>query len=1273
MLKSFRTWRAWRTWTWRALLIATWAVVITFAGLFLLEESGLLAQVLRTQAGRHLGVLGEGLEIGDVRLRWFEPGITLEEVCLRAPRQGRTGGEELLRMREVHISLRLDFSEMRRIHVKGGRVMVSDRLLDGIQRVSQHLPEQDLSAASRANLFKLAPPTLFITNFSVGLEMPDHRPVEIGTIDLVARPDAEGDFQLEGRLFPKLAGAVRGPAAVQVIGGMHGDRLEMTARAREIPLATENFALPGFLGRMFVEDFSGQLTVDARAVFEFREESVLTGSLRASVTDARLHPSALDTWLEDVSLDFEATLDPPPGVDLWHNTSWTATAKAQANCYGSPFTAWGEVGSEVPHDAWVQGWCRAESLQIHRSVLENLGITDYEVWDAFAPRGVMDTSVEFLARPADTPTGWARELAVHLRPRAGTGLTFHGFPDRQEELRGFPLPIEEFSGQTWITFDETRPRPWRAAAFDLIAKTGNGEVSGWAQFSAATEDEDAENTEFDLFLTADKVTVNDDLAVAMQGNPATRYIWADYAPSGGTLSAQWRLRAGPETAGLTGAGNVQVHGAQVRWSELPVPLENVDGELSFVWGAKPTLLAEEGRVWRSFGVEYHFQNDQTEHSGAKARLRGFAREEPIFAGTRLDSMPQAWVQGLSVEIDELFLRGRNFHILADTFPTLGEQVESLGAVGRVGVRYYGSRAHPELPFRSDIEAWPEEVEVTPSFFKKRVPEINGRLCLQTWQESEEEARTESVLSFLGTWPGGAELAARGTIPARGSALLNFYGAGIDPSDPALRGAFLAAMSGNNDGEPGIAIDLSGQRLFGPIDIAATSLFNPDSSAPPVNTYRVFLRDNQLENDRVTLEGMHGVFTQSEGIFSSDQLGGRLGGHEIAMRNVNMFPLSKASVFDRADPLLKRTGFWTDPFGFALQADLFIDDIPLSALVPGVSGTQEDSGVALAGYVDIPWAHVIVTWELGGDGKVALRGPVKAWGLELGGGFPIDITYAKLDIDEFVLEEGRVRGWGKVDNLSAQIAGRALNQASMIVGYVDKRLTIDNLSGQFEGGELKSLGSRDSVGPRKALGIDLAPPHRFDVALRLSKVHIDKLLRSVFRSSIADEGFLDAELQLSGTPGDVLGMAGRGTIYLEEGRLWSIPVIRDLFRQLGFDKTGVFDRLNARFSLRKGVIDISMLEIRSALLNLIGKGFQDLDGRLSYDLEVRYSLLEGSSIVHRLIYWLNNSLFRVGVRGDFSRPQITVRNSLLELLGGKFDKHPDRHLPLPSFSDVGKRF
>ena len=1262
---------AFLTWSRRLLLATTWLIVIVFVALFLGEESGLLGQYLRHRVTEGLG-LGASVEIGEVRLRWLKPGISLEEVTLRAPREGPVGGEELLRARAVHISLWPQLSDghpFRSIHIESPRILISDHLLDGFQRIRQAFPQRDLSPQAR-DLFELSPPTLYVTDFSVGLELPDRGKVHIGTIDLVAKPDRDGEFQLDGRLFPKLAGAVNGPAAVQVTGRMQSQRIELEARALDIPLATDDFQLPGFLGQVFVEDFHGDLTVDARAVLELRDESVVSGSVRASLSHARLRPAVLDTWLEDVTFDIEASFRPPPGVDLWHKSSWDATARATANCYGSPFTAWGEFGIEVPRDAWFRGFCRAESFEIHRATLENLGVRDNEIWEAFAPRGVIDSSLEFLARPDDTPTGWNRELAVHLRPRAGTGLTFHGFPDKNKELRGFPLAVEEFSGQAWITFDESRPRPWRAAAFDLVGSTSNGEVEGWAQFSAPFQDESADKTEFDLFLSAEKLVIDDVLAEAMQGNPATRHIWSDYSPSRGTLSAEWRLRAGPETEGLTGAGLVQVHEAEVRWAELPVPLENIEGQLSFVWGAKPTPLSGEREAWRSFGVEYEFRNDQSDHTGAKARLSGFAREEPIQTGSRLEDLPKTWVQGLSVEIDELFLRGRNFHILAETFPTLGEQVEKLGAVGQVGVRYYGARAHPDLPFRSDIEAWPEDVDVTPAFFQKRVPNIQGRLCLQTWQQGEQEAQTESVVSFLGEWPGGAELAARGTIPVRGNALIDFYGAGIRPDDSSLRGAFLTAMSEGEEGEPGMAIDLSGQKLFGPIDVAALSVFDPGSPDPPVNSYRVFLRDNVLENDRMTLEGMHGVFTKTDSVFASDLLEGELNGQKVELRNVYLYPIAHSARFEEADPLLKRSGFWTDPDGFCMQADVFIKTMPIASLRPKELPEMEDPP---GGFINIPGARIIVTWELVDGGKVALRGPVQAQDIDFGERLPVKIGNAWIDVDEFIFEEGRLRGWGEVLGLTADIAGHELSEARMIVGYVDKRLTVDNLSGVFEGGTLESLGAQGSHGSRKALGVDLAAPHRFDVAVQLKRVHVDKLLHGVFRSSIADEGFLDASLQLSGTPGDVLGMVGRGRINLDEGRLWSIPVIRDLFRTLGSDKAGIFDRLFARFTLRNGVIDISELKVQSTLLNLVGKGFQDLDGRLGYDLEVRYSILDGKSIFHRLLYWFNNSLFRVGVRGDFSRPEITLRNSIMELLGGRFDKHPDRHLPLPNFSDLGERF
>jgi hypothetical protein len=166
--------------------------------------------------------------------------------------------------------------------------------------------------------------------------------------------------------------------------------------------------------------------------------------------------------------------------------------------------------------------------------------------------------------------------------------------------------------------------------------------------------------------------------------------------------------------------------------------------------------------------------------------------------------------------------------------------------------------------------------------------------------------------------------------------------------------------------------------------------------------------------------------------------------------------------------------------------------------------------------------------------------------------------------------------------------------------------------------------------------------------------------------------MDATLQLSGTPGEILALTGRGTVSLDEGALWSVPVMRALFVQLGFERGGLFDRLRARFEVRDGTINVSRLEIQSSLLDLVGEGWQDLDGRLSYDMEVRYDLLDKLGIFGRMLYWLNNNLMRVAVRGDFDRPVITIRNSILEWITG-FDDEPKRRLPLPRFSPLGPSF
>jgi hypothetical protein len=143
------------------------------------------------------------------------------------------------------------------------------------------------------------------------------------------------------------------------------------------------------------------------------------------------------------------------------------------------------------------------------------------------------------------------------------------------------------------------------------------------------------------------------------------------------------------------------------------------------------------------------------------------------------------------------------------------------------------------------------------------------------------------------------------------------------------------------------------------------------------------------------------------------------------------------------------------------------------------------------------------------------------------------------------------------------------------------------------------------------------------------------------------------------------------IELQDSTLWSIPVMRDLFSQLGFDQTAVFDDMKTRFALQNGVIEMNAIEVRSPLLALVGDGTLDLDGRLHHDLRVQYSLVDKLGPLTRLVYFVQNNLLRVSVRGDMSRPRVVLQGALAFFQSLRADKARD--LPLPGFSPLPERF
>jgi hypothetical protein len=184
------------------------------------------------------------------------------------------------------------------------------------------------------------------------------------------------------------------------------------------------------------------------------------------------------------------------------------------------------------------------------------------------------------------------------------------------------------------------------------------------------------------------------------------------------------------------------------------------------------------------------------------------------------------------------------------------------------------------------------------------------------------------------------------------------------------------------------------------------------------------------------------------------------------------------------------------------------------------------------------------------------------------------------------------------------------------------------------------------------------------------VQVGGLLRGLFESDFANSGELSGDLRLAGQLDHILGIQGRGQVEISDSRLWSIPVVRDLFAQLGYDKPAVFRRVRSRFEVGDGKIDMQSLYVESPLAQLVGTGSLDLDGRLSHDLEVKYGLVDNLGPFTRFLYWVQNNLLRVEIRGDMSRPKIVLRGMLSFLQRSKTER---RDLPLPPFSPIPERF
>lgn len=1275
-------------------LLLAWIVVLVASGLIVLEESGLLVDVLRTRLAARLGPLGSGLTIDHVALRWLEPGVVVEGLTVRAPLDGvadeaadeGTEGDVLLHVRSVHVSLAFDREQpLARVHVDGGRIRIGDRLFEGFEQALATLPE---GGTDRRRGAGLAPPFV-LTDFAAELELPDGALFELGQASLAAQPASIGGYELYGRIIPTLSGAVPYRDAIYVDGKQWETGLEVRASVNDLSLASGAFRAPAAFGALPIEEFAGELTLDATTKLDWSgDELAVEASLRAAVARARLAFRTLDLPVEDLQLDLAADFELAAGRRLWDRDAWSATTRMGARWAGSPVVAHARFGRDLPAELWAHAWARAAEHPLTEETPSSLGASAQalDLWRSLGLEGHADVRVD-VRLPTPTPVADGLRfapprVAVEVVPATTTGdaaVTYHGLTRPDGRRFGIPIRADVQGGSVLAAYAPSHGR-LEVGLVGLRGRheTGTARVSGLVR-SPRPGTPPLTPWDMELLIDVPRIAIDRQVEEGLAGNAATEAIWRTYAPGQGTLSSRWRLHSGEDTEGLTAAGDVTVQDASVRWAGLPVTLRGTSGTLRFLWEGLPTPIAGEPlRKVRPFGMVYDLGNVAADEESAgragagapRAHVHGFVRQETLrVAEVAPEDVENPPFHGLTVEIEDLLLRGSDWDTIVRAFPEAGEQADAFKAKGGVRVRFTGLRSSVGAPYRSSIEVTPNVVEVTPDFFPHRTRDLSGRILVRTEEDpGGERALVESDVAVSARWLAGGELGASAHASSAAPGTARVLAAGVDPRNTAFKGALYTVLAAERSGNRAEGLDPSAVSLEGHVDFAVDVRLEPGREEPETKA-RAFLRENGLTGETLRLERLRGVLEQDGDVLRSDSIYAELAEHALELRDVRVF--SAKTRFEGRDPLLDRPRVRHDPDTIVLQSTVHVHELPLdmehlSKLVDEEKLSFIRDNPSWRGFLDLEGTRFVLV----GD-DLFVQGTAEPRDVSLRMGVPIRILNARLDIEELVFEGDRIRGWAQIEDLNAELLGRELADARMILTYVDGRLSIDNLSGAFEGGRLEPLGGAGE-GTRKALSIGLAPPYRFDLALQMSDVDVDRMLSGVFSDTIEDRGRVDGGIQLRGSPSDVLGISGSGWVRLRDGQLWSIPVMRELFGQLGFDRTAVFDRMRGRFDIADGRIESSNVAIRSALLNLIGRGWLDLDGTLHYDLEARYGLVDRLGPFNRFVYWLNNSLWRIVVRGDMNRPQVHIRNSVLDFLRNLPDD-PPRQLPLPGLTPLPERF
>lgn len=1222
----------------RLVQLSACAVLALAAVAWGLERSGWLARHVRAQLVERLG---EPLSVGSVRLAWLDAALWIEDLDLGLER-------DALQLESVRVLLRAGPGWLPRpvlIEVRGGRVVAGDELEARFAA---------LGAGETASA-EVHAPAIVVRDVACAWRDPVLGTLPVGRVHAAFRTDERGRRALTGHLVPGLgvgaADARRAPVPLYLSGAEQAPgEFALQIAADESPFDVDDLPEAAALRELRATGLRGRLSVAAELRLSLARLTQAAGRVRLRLSEASLTPAPGSAALTGLSLDLDARCAPGPGEDAVDWSAWRGLVQLGGAWRGAALEGRGVFGTHAGPGRSARAWVFVRDLPLDEATVSALRLQSagLATWRALAPRGKADATVAF-----ELGAQARRRLALEVECRGDTGLSYVGWPAAGVGApQGFPMPAERVSGRLVALFDGERSPRLQLAILGARASHGLDapeERLVWLHGQVHSELSRDVKPEWDMRFGARRIPVDDvGIPGGLRGLAGTDWIWPAFRPSGGEASFEAIMQHARDQPALAAQFRIRAEGTSVAWRGMPLPLQSeaLDLELRFdpqrAWGA---AFRAQGRGLTSAGVRVAGRLWSPVPGPDGAGQAGALHEE------------------LSLEIDDISLRGADRQILGAQVPEIERLLEEIAAAGKVDVSVHSTVAHPGEAAVLVAEISPREVTLSPQAFRVQTRDVRGRVLVGARSPRGPDASPAPparvrLAPLVGEWPGNARVACTAeAVGGRGE--LRFQAAGLDPLNRGLVGALQASVGG---GGAGAGLDLSALSVDGRVDAHGQVPIAPAAESRPKSRFHVFLRDNDFriappsgaaEGGGFGLARLNGVLLQEGQELTGSGIRAQLGRTPLELREAR---------------------FALDGDGFRLETRPSARGLPLDRehlryfLDPGAVDALLDE-LGFGGTLDIDDARLVLSGRAGKAGRVSFEGRVTPRNLSVDLGLPLNVTSAAMQIESLVFEGGHVRAWATVEDLAGQIAGRRLEQARLQLTYVEPHLSILDLDGRLEDGRLAHLGVAGAAGA-PAFSIDLAAPFPFDLGLSLSDVAVEGLLRGVFESEFASSGFASGELRLTGDLEHVRTIRGDGWLTLRDSTLWSIPVVRDLFSQLGFDNTAVFERMRTRFAVRDGAVEMDAIGVYSPLLQLVGSGRLDFEGRLHHDLEVRYSLVDNLGPFRRALYWIQNNLLSIAVRGDMSRPRIEI-SGLLSFLTSPGSGRRD--LPLPPLTPLPERF